>query len=68
MDIVKLLDDANEIKKTSSEWIKEVGYEVIDPDGWNRSDFQNSWYEEMITYQEFQIRLLGSTLKRKFKN
>jgi hypothetical protein len=68
MDLVKLLDDANEIKKTSSEWIKEVGYEVIDPDGWNRSDFQNSWYEEMITYQEFQKRLLGSTLKRKFKN
>lgn len=68
MDIVKLLDDANEIKKTSSEWIKEVGYEVIDPDGWNRSDLQNSWYEEMITYQEFQKRLLGSTLKRKFKN
>lgn len=68
MDLVKLLDDANEIKKTSSEWIKEVGYEVINPDGWNRSDFQNSWYEEMITYQEFQKRLLGSTLKRKFKN
>ena len=53
--------------KTSSEWIKEVGYEVLDPDGWDRSNFQYSWYEEEITYEEFQKRLINSTVRRKFK-
>ena len=64
MDSIELLGD---VKKPSSEWIKEVGYEVLDPDGWDRSNFQYSWYEEDITYQEFQKRLLISTVKRKFK-
>jgi hypothetical protein len=64
MDSSELLGD---VKKPSSEWIKEVGYEVLDPDGWDRSNFQYSWYEEDITYQEFQKRLLISTVKRKFK-
>ena len=64
MDSIEILDD---VKKPSSEWIKEVGYEVLDPDGWDRSNFQYSWYEEDITYQEFQKRLLISTVKRKFK-
>jgi hypothetical protein len=64
MDSIELLDI---IKKPSSEWIKEVGYEVLDPDGWDRSNFQYSWYEENITHQEFQRRLMISTVKRKFK-
>lgn len=64
MDSIELLGD---VKKPSSEWIKEVGYEVLDPDGWDRSNFQYSWYEEDITYQEFQKRLLISTVRRKFK-
>lgn len=64
MNQIELLID---VKKPSSEWIKEVGYEVLDPDGWDRSNFQHSWYEEKITYQEFQKRLLMSTVRRKFK-
>jgi hypothetical protein len=64
MDSIELLGD---VKKPSSEWIKEVGYEVLDPDGWDRSNFQYSWYEEDITYQEFQKRLLISTVRREFK-
>ena len=51
------------IKKTSAEWIKEVGYEVLDPDGWDRSNFEYSFYKEEITFEEFQKRLFMSTIK-----
>ena len=57
----------NPEKKVSSEWIMEVGYEVLDPDGWDRSNFQYSWYEEEISYEEFQKRLINSTIRREFK-
>ena len=56
-----------EIKKTSAEWIKEVGYEVLDPDGWDRGNFDYSWNKEKITMAEFQRRLVMSTVRRKFK-
>jgi hypothetical protein len=56
-----------EIKKVSGEWIKEVGYEVLDPDGWDRTNFDYSWNKEKITMAEFQRRLAMSTVKRKFK-
>lgn len=56
-----------EIKKTSAEWIKEVGYEVLDPDGWDRKKFDYSWNKEKITMAEFQRRLALSTVRRKIK-
>lgn len=56
-----------EIKKTSAEWIKEVGYEILDPDGWNRTNFDYSFNKEKITMEEFQKRLSFSTVRRKFK-
>ena len=56
-----------EIKKTSAEWIKEVGYEVLDPDGWDRANFDYSWNKEKITMAEFQRRLALSTVRRKLK-
>lgn len=56
-----------EIEKTSAEWIKEVGYEVLDPDGWDRANFDYSWSKEKITMVEFQRRLALSTVIRKFK-
>jgi hypothetical protein len=58
---------SKEIKKVSAEWIKEVGYEVLDPDGWDRTNFDYSWNKEKITMEEFQRRLALSTVKRKFK-
>jgi hypothetical protein len=57
-----------EIKKVSAEWIKEFGYEVLDPDGWDRNNFDYSWNKEKITMAEFQRRLAMSTVKRKFKS
>jgi len=56
-----------EIKKTSSEWIKEVGYIILDPDGWDRNNFDFSFNKEKITNEEFKKRLNASTVMRKFK-
>lgn len=53
----------NNIKRTSEEWSKLLlkGSEILDPDGWDRSDFQFSWYEESITEKEFISRAMSST-------
>ena len=56
-----------EIKKTSSEWINEFGYKVLDPDGWNRQNFDYSWNQEKITIDEFKKRLSLSTVIRQLK-
>lgn len=54
-----------EIKKTSGEWEKELqGVVIIDPDGWDRSNFYHSW-NELITKEEFDKRLMSSTCKYK---
>ena len=50
-------------KKTSEEWQKLFPETVVhDPDGWDRKNFQYSWYEELITFSEYNRRLLQSTL------
>lgn len=52
------------ITKTSAEWNKKDGVLVLNPDGWKRDNFQYSWYEELITQQEYLRRLSLSTIKR----
>jgi hypothetical protein len=47
--------------KTSGEWQRVCKITVIDPDGWDRKDFQYSWYEEKITREEFEKRIIDST-------
>jgi len=52
--------------KTSQEWQELFpSIKVIDPDGWDRSNFQFSWYEEKITKDEYDKRLFNSTIKGK---
>jgi hypothetical protein len=34
---------------------------VLDPDGWDRQNYQFSWHEEKISYKEYQRRLSLST-------
>jgi hypothetical protein len=53
------------IKKTSLEWIKTIKYEIIDPDGWDRTNYDHSFYKEKITIDEFQRRVSKSTIKLK---
>jgi len=50
--------------KTSEEWQKQFpNTKVIDPDGWDRKNYQYSWFEEKITLIEYTSRLHRSTVK-----
>lgn len=55
------------IMKTSEEWLSEVDEKyslvIMDPDGWDRTDFDYSFYKERITKEEFDRRLSTSTIK-----
>jgi CRISPR/Cas system-associated protein Csx1 len=60
------------IKKTSKEWYEELypNREVIimDPDGWDRSNWEFSWGEELIDKNEFAIRVMSSTCMYHIEN
>ena len=52
-------------KKTPEEWLKDprlAGVTVLDPDGWDRANFEESWAEE-ITLMEMQTRVAQSTVQ-----
>jgi len=56
------------MKKTSKEWYEEIPkkYElvILDPDGWDRTgDFDYSFNKELITKEEFKMRLSYSTIQ-----
>lgn len=56
------------IKKTSQEWQEEYPYpQVIDPDGWDRKNYDYSWFEEKITKSEYDRRIMHSTCMFKIK-
>ena len=62
--IVKL--ESKEEIKTSDEWensdLPEMkGTKVLDPDGWDRQNFDFSYYQELITKDEYLLRVGGST-------
>lgn len=53
--------------RTSAEWMKHpefTGITILDPDGWNRANYDHSFNHEQITRTEFLKRLLGSTINR----
>lgn len=52
----------SETKKTSDQWNKEFNIEIMDPDGWDRANFEYSWYQEPITLEEFKNRVTISTI------
>ena len=54
-------EDGYQELKTSVEWQKLWDYIVLDPDGWDRQDYQYSWFEEEITWGEFNRRAFSST-------
>lgn len=53
--------------KTSAEWHEAQGNNptILDPDGWDRSNYQFSFHEELITEPEFMQRLARSTVSFK---
>lgn len=52
-------------KKTSQEWYDELGktenITIMDPDGWDRTNYKFSFTEELITQEKFNERLSQST-------
>ena len=40
---------------------------ILDPDGWDRQNFHFSFYEENITKEEYDNRLMESTCMHKVK-
>lgn len=45
------------IKKTFEEWQSIFPYpKVLDPDGWDRKNYDYSWKEEKITLEEYEAR------------
>lgn len=54
-----------EIKKTSEQWQAELEMDVkvLDPDGWDRENYQYSFYEERITELEYRQRVAMSSVK-----
>lgn len=50
--------------QTSEYWktLYYSDYEIIDPDGWDRSNFVYSFYEEKISKEEFDKRFFRSTI------
>jgi len=51
----------NEDLRTSEEWQKICRIQVLDPDGWDRKNYQYSWFDEKISRKEFEKRMAGST-------
>lgn len=51
------------IKKTSADWCQHFECVVIDPDGWDRRNYDYSFYEELITEYEFLTRVIVSMVK-----
>lgn len=55
------------MKKNSDYWLKQYEQDepsfagLLDPDGWDRSNFNESW-NELITYKEFRKRMMYSTV------
>lgn len=54
------------IEKSSAEWFTDPDFEglyVLDPDGWDRQNFIESWNEK-INRDQFENRLHRSTVIR----
>jgi hypothetical protein len=53
--------------KTSKDWYEEIPKVfkliILDPDGWDRTNYEYSFNEELITKEEFKRRLSYSTIE-----
>ncbi len=58
-DALKAIKDSQGLKD-SDEWCDLMGLKVIDPDGWDRGNFEKSWSEK-TSFDEFMRRYNEST-------
>jgi hypothetical protein len=53
--------------KTSKDWELSVpphyNLLILDPDGWDRNNYEYSFNQELITKDEFMMRISNSTIK-----
>ena len=53
------------VEKTSQQWYDELrkteNITIMDPDGWDRTNYKYSFTEELITKEKFEERLAQST-------
>lgn len=56
----------SEVRKPSYQWYPTWQLEkcarILDPDGWDRDNWEQSWNVERITYEEFCDRAMHCTL------
>ncbi len=50
------------ILKTSVQWCVVFECVVMDPDGWDRKNYEYSFEQELITEEEFRKRISNSTM------
>jgi hypothetical protein len=54
----------SKILRTSEEWQKLLPDQIVlNPNGWDKTNFQFSWFEELITAEQYFERTLISTCK-----
>lgn len=58
------IDEVYGICKTSADWYDEYPLEIKDPCGWDKDNFQFAWYEELLTFEEFDKRAMNSVVRR----
>lgn len=51
-----------EMKKSSDIWASYYPYKILDPDGWDRKNFDFSYFQEEITWDGFMNRVNQSTI------
>lgn len=71
--LLKAYTDMTDIYKTSQQWYEiarksDSEFVIMDPDGWDRTNYQYSFHEELITSVEFWNRVFRSTVIRTNKN
>ena len=56
------------VEKTSQQWYDELrkteNITIMDPDGWDRTNYKYSFTEELITKEKFEERLAQSTCSK----
>jgi hypothetical protein len=47
---------------TSEEWLEhlQLGAYVVEPEGWDMDNFEQSWFKEPISKQTFEMRFFQS--------
>lgn len=55
----------NRETKSSEEWSKDPKFShitILDPDGWDRQNYEQSWFIEKISAEEYDYRMTQSTI------